>query len=179
MSRVGKQPIPIPKGVRVKIDGSSVEVSGEKGTLSRSFDPRLVISAGDDQIVVERRGDSRTERSLHGLTRGLLAGMVEGVSQGFRRDLEVHGVGYRAEMKGDTLTLDVRKSHIIHYKSPPGVTVETPDKTRIVITGINKQQVGQAAAEIRRFKPPEPYGGKGIRYVGEQVRRKVGKAGAA
>jgi large subunit ribosomal protein L6 len=179
MSRVGKQPIPIPKGVKVNINGNRVEVSGEKGTLSRDFDPRVTVSVESDQIIVGRGGESRTERSLHGLSRGLLAGMVEGVSQGFKKELEVHGVGYRAEIKGDTLVVDVRKSHIINYKVPNGVNVETPDRTRIVVTGIDKQAVGQVAADIRRFKPPEPYGGKGIRYAGEQVRRKAGKAGAA
>ncbi|MCK4547747.1 MAG: 50S ribosomal protein L6 [Candidatus Eisenbacteria sp.] len=179
MSRVGKQPIPIPNGVKVSITGNRVEVSGEKGTLSREFQRCVTFRVENDQIVVSRNGESRTDRAFHGLSRGLLASMVEGVFQGFRRDLEVHGVGYRAEMKGDTLVLDVRKSHIINYKVPKGVKVETPDRTRIVVTGIDKQAVGQAAAEIRRFKPPEPYGGKGIRYMGEQVRRKAGKAGAA
>lgn len=179
MSRVGKKPIPIPKGVKIDIGGNRVEVSGEKGSLARSFDPRITIAADGEQIVVGRRGESRTDRALHGLTRGLLAGMVEGVSRGFKKELEVHGVGYRADLKGDTLTLDVRRSHVIHYKVPKGVTLETPDRSRIVVSGIDKQQVGQVAAEIRRFKPPEPYGGKGIRYAGEQVRRKAGKAGAA
>jgi large subunit ribosomal protein L6 len=179
MSRVGKQPIPIPKGVKVQINGNAVEVSGEKGSLRREFDRRVSISVEGDQIMVERRGESRTDRAFHGLSRGLLAGMVEGVSRGFVKHLEVHGVGYRAEMKGSTLTLDVRKSHIIHYPVPKGIHVETPDRTRIVVSGIDKQAVGQVAADIRRFKPPEPYGGKGIRYVGEQVRRKAGKAGAA
>jgi len=179
MSRVGKQPIPIPKGVRIQISGNMVEVTGEKGSLRREFDPRVSVAVEDDQIVVKRQGDSRTDRAFHGLSRGLLAGMVEGVSSGYVKELEVHGVGYRAEMKGNTLTLDVRRSHIIHYPVPKGVKVETPDRTRIVVSGIDKQAVGQVAADIRRVKPPEPYGGKGIRYVGEQVRRKAGKAGAA
>jgi len=179
MSRVGRKPIPIPKGVKVKISGNGVEISGEKGTLSRTFDPRIAVALDGDQIVVTRAGNSRSERALHGLTRGLLAGMVEGVCRGFTKELEVHGVGFRAEMKGDTLTLDVRFSHVIEYRAPGGVKVETPDRTRIVVTGIDKQQVGQAAAEIRAFKPPEPYGGKGIRYAGEQIRRKAGKTGAA
>jgi large subunit ribosomal protein L6 len=179
MSRVGKQPIPIPKGVKVNINGNRVEVTGEKGTLSREFRSCVSISVEEDQIVVNRKGEARTDRAFHGLSRGLLAGMVEGVSQGFKKELEVHGVGYRAEMKGDTLVMDVRRSHIINYKVPKGVKVETPDRNKIVVTGIDKQAVGQVAAEIRRFKPPEPYGGKGIRYSDEQVRRKAGKAGAA
>jgi large subunit ribosomal protein L6 len=179
MSRVGKQPIPIPKGVKVQVSGNVVEISGEKGKLRREVSPRMAVSVDNDRIVVARPTDSRTDRSIHGLTRGLLAGMVEGVSRGFTKELEVQGVGFRAEMQGNTLTLDVRKSHIIRYPVPGGIKVETPDRTRIVVSGIDKQAVGQVAADIRRFKPPEPYGGKGIRYVGEQVRRKAGKAGAA
>jgi large subunit ribosomal protein L6 len=179
MSRVGKMPIPIPKGIKVSVSGTTVEVSGEKGTLRRTFDPRVTISVEGERIVLNRRGDSRTDRAFHGLSRGLLAGMVKGVEQGFRKELEIQGVGYRAEMKGNTLVLDVRRSHIIHYPVPNGVKVETPDKMRVVISGIDKQAVGQVAADIRRFHPPEPYGGKGIRYVGEYVRRKAGKTGAA
>jgi len=179
MSRVGKMPIPIPKGIKVNVSGDTVEVSGEKGTLRRTFDARVTISVEGDRIVVSRKGDSRTDRAFHGLSRGLLAGMVKGVEEGFRKELESQGVGYRAEMKGSTLVLDVRKSHIIHYPVPKGVKVETPEKTKVVVTGIDKQAVGQVAADIRRFHPPEPYGGKGIRYVGEHVRRKAGKTGAA
>ena len=176
MSRIGKQPIPVPAGVEVTIDGSSVTVKGPKGTLTQSFDPAMQIALEDNVINVTRPNDERRNRSLHGLTRTLVANMVTGVSEGFRKDLEIVGVGYRAVLKGRDLDLSLGLSHPMVVTAEEGITFEVPAPNRISVSGIDKQRVGQVAAEIRKIRPPEPYKGKGIRYAGEHVRRKVGKA---
>ena len=176
MSRIGKQPIPVPSGVDVTIDGSTVTVTGPKGTLAQTFDPVIEIVLEDGVIYVRRPNDERRERSLHGLTRTLVANMVTGVSEGFVKNLEIVGVGYRAQLKGDDLDLSLGLSHPMVVKAEGGVTFEVPAPNRISVRGIDKQRVGQIAAEIRKIRPPEPYKGKGIRYAGEHVRRKAGKA---
>ncbi|MDO8879308.1 MAG: 50S ribosomal protein L6 [Coriobacteriia bacterium] len=176
MSRIGKQPIPVPAGVEVTIDGSQVTVKGPKGTLSQSFDPAMDITLEDGVIYVRRPNDERRNRSLHGLTRTLVSNMVTGVSEGFKKDLEIVGVGYRAVLKGTDLDLSLGLSHPMVVSAEDGITFEVPAPNRISVSGIDKQRVGQVAAEIRKIRPPEPYKGKGIRYAGEHVRRKVGKA---
>ena len=178
MSRIGKQPITIPSGVTVAVDGSTVRVKCPKGELVRTFRSEMTIEVADGQVVVGRPSDTKSHRALHGLTRALLANMVEGVTKGYRKALELVGVGYRAEKKGKNLVLTVGYSHQVEYPEAAGLTITTPAPTQIVVEGIDKQQVGQAAAEIRSVRPPEPYKGKGIRYQGEYVRRKAGKAGA-
>jgi large subunit ribosomal protein L6 len=179
MSRIGKKPVPVPGNVNVTIEGSTVVVKGPKGELSRTFRPEMKISQRDGQLVVERGDDGKEQRALHGLTRALLANMITGVTEGYRRGLEIIGVGYRAEKKADApLVLSVGYSHQVRYPEPAGIRISTPTPTTIVVEGIDKQKVGQVAAEIRSVRPPEPYKGKGIRYSGEQVRRKAGKAGA-
>jgi len=179
MSRIGRQPIVIPKGVDVKVDGNKVEVKGPKGVLSRDFHPRMRIIKEDDQIKVQRLTDSKMDKSLHGLTRSLIFNMVQGVTQGFEKVLDIVGVGYRAEVKGRKLILSLGYSRPIEYTIPDGIEIECPIPTRIIVRGIDKEKVGQVAAEIRAKRPPEPYKGKGIRYEGEEVRRKAGKAGRA
>lgn len=176
MSRIGKQPIPVPAGVEVTIEGSDVTVKGPKGTLSQSFDPDMQITLEDGAVLVRRPTDERRHRSLHGLTRTLISNMVVGVSEGFRKDMEIVGVGYRAVLKGTDLDLSLGLSHPMVVPAPEGITFEVPAPTKISVIGIDKQRVGQVAAEIRAIRPPEPYKGKGIRYAGEYVRRKVGKA---
>ena len=176
MSRIGKQPIPVPAGVEVTIDGSSVTVKGPKGTLSQSFDPAMAITLEEGVVHVRRPNDERRNRSLHGLTRTLVANMVTGVSEGFKKDLEIVGVGYRAVLKGKDLDLSLGLSHPMVVTAEDGITFEVPAPNRISVSGIDKQRVGQVAAEIRKIWPPEPYKGKGVRYAGEHVRRKVGKA---
>ena len=176
MSRVGKVPIPVPDGVDVVIEGSTVTVNGPRGSLQRVFSDRVSIERHDGELRVSRPDDARESRSLHGLSRALLANMVIGVTAGFSRTLEIVGVGYRATMKGDDLEIQVGYSHPVIYRVPKGISFETPTPTRIVVRGIDKEQVGQVAAEIRRIRKPEPYKGKGIRYEGEVVRRKAGKA---
>jgi large subunit ribosomal protein L6 len=176
VSRIGKQPIPVPAGVEVKIEGSSVTVKGPKGELSQTFTDVLTITKEDGELLVGRPDDSRTARSLHGLTRSLLANMVEGVSGGFHKNLEIVGVGYRAAMKGSDLELQLGFSHPVLVTAEPGITFEVPQPTRITVRGIDKQRVGQVAADIRKWRKPEPYKGKGVRYEGEYVRRKLGKA---
>jgi large subunit ribosomal protein L6 len=175
VSRIGKQPIPVPSGVEVKIDGSTVTVTGPKGTLTQSFSPDMGLEVADGVLTVTRPSDERTHRSLHGLTRTLLANMVTGVSEGFHRNLEIVGVGYRAELVGSDIKLALGFSHPVLVTAEPGITFEVPANTRITVRGIDKQRVGQVAAEIRGWRPPEPYKGKGVRYEGEHVRRKVGK----
>ena len=175
MSRIGKQPIPVPSGVEVKIDGSTVTVTGPKGTLTQTFSPEMSIAMEDGVLTVTRPSDERTHRSLHGLTRTLLSNMVVGVSEGFFKNLEIVGVGYRAELKGSDIQMALGFSHPVHIKAEPGITFEVPLPTRITVRGIDKQRVGQVAAEIRKWRSPEPYKGKGVRYEGEYVRRKVGK----
>lgn len=176
MSRIGKQPIPVPSGVEVAINGNEVSVKGPKGTLTQTFDKDMIIELEDGAIVVKRPSDERRHRSLHGLTRTLIANMVQGVSEGFQKELEIVGVGYRAALKGSDLDLSLGFSHPVVVKPEEGITFEVPAPTKIVVKGIDKQRVGQVAAEIRKIRPPEPYKGKGVRYAGEHVRRKLGKA---
>ena len=175
MSRIGKQPIPVPSVVEVKIDGSTVTVRGPKGELSGTFSVDMIIVLEDGEIRVTRPSDNRTHRSLHGLTRTLIANMVAGVSEGFSKNLEIVGVGYRAALKGSDLELALGFSHPVSVKAEPGISFEVPVPTKITVRGIDKQRVGQIASEIRDFRPPEPYKGKGVRYEGEYVRRKLGK----
>ncbi len=178
MSRIGKLPIPVPSGVDIKIEGASVSVKGPKGELQRTFDPDMKISLDDGHVTVQRPTDQARHRALHGLTRSLLANMVTGVSEGYEKRLEIHGVGYRAEQKGKNLVLNVGFSHPVDIEPPDGVEIGLESPTLIKVVGIDKEKVGQMAAEIREVRPPEPYKGKGIRYVGEYVRRKAGKATA-
>jgi large subunit ribosomal protein L6 len=175
MSRIGKQPIPLPAGVNVSLDPGRVMVAGPLGTLQQSVPQRIAIEQGDGELVVKRPTERGEDRALHGLTRTLVANMVEGVTKGFEKRLQIQGVGYRAALRGTDLVLNVGYSHEVEMKAPKGITFEVPVPTQITAKGIDKQQVGQIAAEIRRVRPPEPYKGKGIRYEGEQVRRKVGK----
>jgi len=176
MSRIGKMPIDLPEGVKVDIAGRNVSVSGEKGKLNQSFHPDMVIRQDDGRLVVERPSDSRQHRSLHGLTRSLLNNMVVGVSQGYMKKLQIQGVGYRAEVVEDRLVLNVGYSHQVKIDPPVDVKFVTEARGKeIIITGIDKQVVGEISANIRKVRPPEPYKGKGIRYEGEYVRRKAGK----
>jgi large subunit ribosomal protein L6 len=175
MSRIGKKPVPIPGNVEVTVNGSTVKVKGPKGELTRTFVPTMKIRVDDGTVLIDRPSDEKGDRALHGLTRALIANMVQGVTDGFRKTLEIVGVGYRAEKKGKNLVVSVGYSHPVEYPEPAGITLTTPQPTVIVIDGIDKQKVGQVAAELREFRPPEPYKGKGIRYQGEQVRRKAGK----
>jgi len=178
VSRIGRLPIEVPAGVEVKIDGSYVKVKGPKGELEWTFSPDIVIKKEDGIIVVERPSDQPTHRSLHGTSRAVLNNMVVGVSQGFERILLIEGVGYRAEMDGDNLVLNVGYSHSVVVKPPEGISFEVDTRARqIKVSGYDKQVVGQVAANIRRVGPTEPYKGKGIRYQDERVRRKAGKAG--
>jgi len=176
MSRIGRMPVRIPPGCEIKVEGSKVTVSGPKGTLSREVPGDMLLELEGDMLTVKRPSDSREHRSLHGLTRTLVANMVEGVSQGFVRNLEIHGVGCRANLQGDSLELSLGYSHPIIVKPPQGVSFELVTPTRIRVHGIDKHKVGQVAANIRALRKPEPYKGKGIRYAGEQVRRKAGKS---
>lgn len=176
MSRIGKQPIPVPSGVEVKIDGNAVSVKGPKGELSQTFSELLSIELEDGNVVVTRPDDSREARSLHGLTRTLVANMVTGVSEGYSKNLEIVGVGYRATLKGSDLELALGFSHPVVITPEPGITFEVPAPNKITVSGIDKQRVGQVAADIRKWRKPEPYKGKGVRYEGEYVRRKLGKA---
>ncbi len=175
MSRIGKMPVDMPKGVEAKIDGQRLSVKGPKGSLEIDVHPEMKVVLDDGQIRVERPSDSKNHRALHGLSRSLIANMVTGVTDGFSKTLEIVGVGYRADAKGKAITLNVGYSHPIEYQPAEGVDLACPNQTTVVVSGIDKQKVGQAAAEIRGFRPPEPYKGKGIRYQGEHVRRKAGK----
>jgi len=177
MSRIGKMPVTMPSGVDVKVDGTRVTVKGSKGELSREFTDRVSFSIDDGVVTVGREDDTRESRALHGLSRALLANMVEGVSEGFTKILEIQGVGYRASLKGSDIELLVGFSHPVDVTAPKGITFDVPEPTRILVSGIDKEQVGEVAANIRKVRPPEPYKGKGIRYAGEYVRRKAGKAG--
>ena len=178
MSRIGKMPVSVPPGVEVTIRGSHVSVKGPKGEISRTFHRDMSVSLEDNQLVVTRPTDNRLHRSLHGLTRALLANMVQGVHEGFRKELEIHGVGYRAQVEGEKLVLSVGYSHPVQIEPPPGITLSVDKGSRnIAVEGVDKELVGKVAAEIRAVRKPEPYKGKGIRYTGEHVRRKAGKAG--
>ena len=180
MSRIGKLPVPIPQGVSVTINKNSVVVKGPKGELSRDFPPEIELKQEDGRIVVNRHSDHRTHRAKHGLVRALLNNMVVGVSSGFKRELYIEGVGYRAGLKGKNLELSVGYSHPVVFEPPAGIRFEVDKSGReVAVVGIDKELVGEIAARIRRTRPPEPYKGKGIRYVGERVRRKAGKAGKA
>ncbi len=179
MSRIGKAPITVPGGVDVTIEGTSVTVKGPQGTLSRVFPEAVAFALDEGVITVSRKNEERESRALHGLSRALLANMIAGVSEGFTRELQTVGVGYRAALSGSTLELQVGYSHPVHITAPEGITFEVPDPNRILVRGIDKQRVGQVAADIRAVRPPEPYKGKGIRYANEHVRRKAGKAGVA
>lgn len=177
MSRIGRNPVPLPSGVKVQLDGSSVTVTGPRGTLSHQVAGDITVREEGNVLLVERPDDERRNRSLHGLTRTLVNNMVVGVTTGFSKDLEIVGVGYRATPKGPgTIELALGFSHPVSVDAPEGVTFEVPAPTRITVRGSDKQVVGEVAARIRKLRPPEPYKGKGVRYVGEVVRRKAGKA---
>ncbi len=177
MSRIGKLPVPVPDGVDVKIDGLTVAVSGPKGSLEQTMPEGVDLSLDDEQgVIVTRQGDERMHRSRHGLVRSLIANMVEGVTAGYEKKLELVGVGYRAAQKGSDLEIQVGFSHPVVVEAPEGITLQAPVPTQIIVTGIDKVLVGQTAANIRKIRPPEPYKGKGIKYEGEQIRRKAGKA---
>ncbi len=177
MSRVGRMPIDIPAGVTATLDGQVITVKGPKGELTRTLHPDMKVTVQDNVITVERPNDEKNNRALHGLTRALIANMVKGVTEGFKKELEIVGVGYRAQMKGKKLALTLGFSHPLELDAPEGITVECPSATQIVISGVNNEHVGEFAAKIRGYRLPEPYKGKGIRYDGEHVRRKAGKAG--
>ncbi len=177
MSRIGKMPIQVPSGVDVKIDGTTVTVKGTKGELTRTFQPTMIIKQEGDELVVSPADEERQTNAYWGLTRSLLHNMVVGVSEGFEKKLELVGVGYRAALKGRDLEMQLGFSHPVLVKAPEGITFEVPSQNEINVLGASKEQVGQVAADIRKWRKPEPYKGKGIRYVGEYVRRKAGKAG--
>ena len=176
MSRIGKEPISVPSDVQVSIEGRSVEVTGPKGSLDLDLPGEIDARQEDDVVLVERPNDERKNKALHGLTRSLINNMVIGVSEGFKKELEIVGVGYRAAISGDGLELQLGFSHPVKVNAPDGITFDVPEPTQIIVSGINKEIVGQVAADIRSYRKPEPYKGKGIRYAGEYVARKAGKA---
>ena len=177
MSRIGRKPIAIPAGVEVTVDNGLVTVKGPKGTLSQKIRPIISVEIVNNEIIVSRPNDEKESRSLHGLSRTLINNMVIGVTEGYKKELEVNGVGYRVQKQGDTLVMNLGYSHQVFVKEIPGITIEAPGPNQIIISGADKQLVGQFAAEVREKRPPEPYKGKGIRYAGEVVRRKEGKTG--
>lgn len=177
MSRIGKLPIAIPKGVTVTTEGSTVTVKGAKGELKKTFHPDLAISVENGNVIVTRPSDEKEHKSLHGLTRTLIYNMVEGVTKGYSKTLEIAGVGYKAEPRAYGLQFALGFSHPIEYRAPTGIKLSAPNPTTVQIEGADKEMVGQVAAEIRSLRPPEPYKGKGIKYAGESIRRKAGKAG--
>ncbi|WP_062305154.1 50S ribosomal protein L6 [Alicyclobacillus sendaiensis] len=177
MSRIGRKPIPIPAGVEVSVNGTEVTVKGPKGQLSRRVHPEMKVTVMDNQVIVERPSDEKLHRALHGTTRSVIANMVEGVTNGYTKSLELVGVGYRAAKQGNKVTLSVGFSHPVDLPQVEGIEVEVPAQNKIVVRGIDKELVGIYAAKVRSIRPPEPYKGKGIRYEGENVRRKVGKTG--
>jgi len=179
MSRVGRSPITVPEKVKVEIDGQRITVRGPKGELSREITPEIDVRLEDGKVIVSRSSDAPRERALHGLIRALLANMVTGVDTGFSKMLEMHGVGYRGEMKGEKLVLSLGYSHLVEVNPPAGISLQMEGTARVLVSGRDKEAVGQCAANIRKLRPPEPYKGKGIRYAGEYVRRKAGKAGKA
>jgi large subunit ribosomal protein L6 len=178
MSRIGKKPVPLPAGVTAAVQGTTVTVKGPKGELTRTLHPEMQVTVADGQVTVARPSDSTKHRSLHGLSRTLVANMVEGVTKGYEKALEIQGVGYRAENKPFGLTIIVGYSHTVDFPAPQGITLKAEQPTLVKVSGCDKELVGQVAAEIRGVRPPEPYKGKGIRYAGEKVRRKAGKTGA-
>lgn len=177
MSRIGKRPIDIPAKVKVSLEGQTISVKGPKGELTRNLCPEILVEQTDGGLVCSRRNESRVARQRHGLSRTLVANMIEGVSTGFEKRLEIQGVGYRAQVQGKNLVLNVGYSNPVTIEPPQGIQVAVDGNTKVVVSGINKELVGNVAAQIRAVRPPEPYKGKGIRYAGEYVRRKVGKAG--
>lgn len=177
MSRIGKVPVKIPAGVDVKIEGNSVTVKGPKGTLQKEFHKDMTIKSEDGFVTVTRPSDEKIHKSLHGLTRTLISNMVEGVTNGFHKDLEINGVGYRAAKQGKKIVMNLGYSHQVEVSEIPGITIDVPAPNKIIISGPDKQQVGQFAAELREKRPPEPYKGKGIKYIDEVIHRKEGKAG--
>ena len=177
MSRIGRKPIAVPAGVDVKIDGNTVTVKGPKGTLTKSFHKDMIIKLEGNEIIVERPSEDKLHKSLHGLTRTLVHNMVEGVTTGFSKSLDIEGIGYRAQKQGKNLVMNLGYSHQVIVPEIDGITIDVPAATKIIVNGIDKQAVGQFAAEIREKRPPEPYKGKGIRYTGEHIIRKEGKAG--
>ena len=177
MSRIGKLPIVIPAGVDVSIDGSTVTVKGPKGELTRTVHSNMIVEKDGATVTVKRPDDTKINRSLHGLTRTLIANMVYGVNEGFKKELEINGIGYRAAKQGNQLVMNIGYSHQVFMDEPEGITIEVPAPNKIVVLGADKQKVGQFAAEIREKRPPEPYKGKGIKYADEVIRRKEGKAG--
>jgi large subunit ribosomal protein L6 len=178
MSRIGRKPIPVPKNVTATVEGQTVKVKGPKGELERRLHPEMAIALDNGNIVVQRPSDEANHRALHGLTRTLVANMVDGVTKGYSKQLEIVGVGYKAEARPYGLQLVLGFSHPVEYRAPKGIKLTAPQPTQIVIEGPDKELVGQVAAELRNLRPPEPYKGKGIKYQGEQIRRKAGKAGA-
>lgn len=179
MSRIGKRPVPLPKGVTASIDGRTVTVKGPKGEISRTVHPELSVALEEQAVAVKRPSDEPRHKALHGLTRTLVANMVEGVTKGFSKSLEIQGVGYKAEVKPFGVQLVVGYSHPVPYHAPQGIKISVDGNTQVKVEGVDKELVGQVAAELRSVRPPEPYKGKGIRYVGEQVRRKAGKTAQA
>ncbi|HTH65520.1 MAG TPA: 50S ribosomal protein L6 [Gemmatimonadales bacterium] len=179
MSRIGKRPVPLPKGVTASIDGRTVTVKGPKGEISRTVHAELSLALDDESVSVRRPSDEPRHKALHGLTRTLVANMVEGVTKGFTKSLEIQGVGYKAEVKPFGVQLVVGYSHPVPYHAPKGIKISVDGNTQVKVEGVDKELVGQVAAELRSVRPPEPYKGKGIRYVGEQVRRKAGKTAQA
>lgn len=177
MSRIGKLPVPVPSGVKVSLDGNRMTVAGPKGSLTQSLHERMTIAVETDQILVIRPTDSKQDSALHGLTRALINNMVVGVTDGFKKDLEINGVGYRAEISGNVLTLALGYSHPVVFQLPEGISVEVDKQTKLTVKGIDKQLVGSAAAKIRAYRKPEPYKGKGIKYADERILRKAGKTG--
>ena len=177
MSRIGRKPIVIPAGVEVKVEGSVVTVKGPKGTLTNTFNAAMAIAVEGNEVIVTRPSDVKEHRSLHGLTRTLISNMVIGVTEGFKKELQVNGVGYRVQKQGTNLVMNLGYSHQVIMAEPDGITIEVPGPNSIIISGPDKQKVGQFAAEVREKRPPEPYKGKGIKYTDEHIRRKEGKAG--
>lgn len=175
MSRIGKKPIEIPSGVTVQLDGTALSVKGPKGELAMTLVPEVEAELNDNQITVSPKSQSKRDRSMWGMQRTMVSNLIEGVHQGFERKLEITGVGYRAQMKGKVLNLQLGYSHDIDFELPEGISVACPDQTTVVVSGIDKQQVGQVAAKIREYRKPEPYKGKGVRYAGEYIFRKEGK----
>jgi large subunit ribosomal protein L6 len=176
MSRIGKKPVELPGGVKASVDANEVLIEGPKGKLTLKVHHRLEVKIEDNKLVIKRKSDSKLDKSLHGLSRSLVANMVKGVTEGYEQELEIHGIGFRAQVKGKQLNMQLGFSHPINFNIPEGITIETPKPTLIIIKGIDKAKVGEVAAEIRGFYRPEPYKGKGVRYKGEYVRRKAGKA---